>query len=153
MDSSPAHTTTRTQVSVTCSKCGQQATVPFQPTPGRPVYCRTCFEKRPAPSPRGPRGRGGPNSHSKPNVQPQRRMISYRRKGHFVYDALASLSENDKLDDEQRRTFVEMLFTRGARQSTHAAQEYLDEKMGEGLLAAPEADALARVVDRYSERR
>ncbi|HVP40814.1 MAG TPA: CxxC-x17-CxxC domain-containing protein [Candidatus Krumholzibacteriaceae bacterium] len=28
-----------------CSDCGQTAMVPFKPTAGKPVYCRTCFPK------------------------------------------------------------------------------------------------------------
>ena len=31
---------------VTCSSCGQEAQVPFQPSGDKPVYCSTCFEKR-----------------------------------------------------------------------------------------------------------
>jgi CxxC-x17-CxxC domain-containing protein len=27
----------------TCSKCGQETEVPFQPTNGKPVYCSDCF--------------------------------------------------------------------------------------------------------------
>ncbi len=34
----------------TCSDCGKECEVPFEPTVGRPVYCRECFAKR--------RGRG-----------------------------------------------------------------------------------------------
>ncbi|HEU0165720.1 MAG TPA: zinc-ribbon domain containing protein [Thermomicrobiales bacterium] len=30
----------------TCSECGQQTEVPFNPTPGKPVYCRDCFQSR-----------------------------------------------------------------------------------------------------------
>jgi len=30
---------------VKCTDCGNTATVPFKPTPGKPVYCRTCFSK------------------------------------------------------------------------------------------------------------
>jgi CxxC-x17-CxxC domain-containing protein len=30
----------------TCSGCGQEAQVPFQPSADKPVYCSTCFEKR-----------------------------------------------------------------------------------------------------------
>lgn len=127
--------------------------MPFTPTPGRPVYCRGCFERRPAPAGRGPRSRGGPNSGSQPNVQPARRMLSYRRKGHFVHDALAGLDDNDTMDDDQRRTFVEMLFARGARQTTTAAAEFLEEKQGEGLISDDEAAALTRVLDQYSQRR
>ena len=33
----------RQMYSVTCSNCGQQAEVPFQPRGDRPVYCRDCF--------------------------------------------------------------------------------------------------------------
>ena len=31
------------EVNVTCAQCGQQTTVPFYPSQGRPVYCRACF--------------------------------------------------------------------------------------------------------------
>jgi CxxC-x17-CxxC domain-containing protein len=30
---------------VKCSDCGKATTVPFEPTKGKPVYCRTCFSK------------------------------------------------------------------------------------------------------------
>lgn len=30
----------------TCADCGAECEVPFQPTEGRPVYCRECFAKR-----------------------------------------------------------------------------------------------------------
>ncbi|MGD0028377.1 MAG: CxxC-x17-CxxC domain-containing protein [Candidatus Bathyarchaeia archaeon] len=30
---------------VICTDCGQTTTVPFKPTAGKPVYCRTCFSK------------------------------------------------------------------------------------------------------------
>ncbi len=29
-----------------CSQCGQETTVPFRPTQGRPVFCRECFQQR-----------------------------------------------------------------------------------------------------------
>ena len=32
----------------TCSECGQQTEVPFNPTPGKPVFCRDCFASRKA---------------------------------------------------------------------------------------------------------
>jgi CxxC-x17-CxxC domain-containing protein len=32
----------------TCSECGQQTEVPFNPTPGKPVFCRDCFQSRKA---------------------------------------------------------------------------------------------------------
>jgi CxxC-x17-CxxC domain-containing protein len=33
----------RIEVTVTCALCGEQTTVPFYPSQGRPVYCRSCF--------------------------------------------------------------------------------------------------------------
>jgi CxxC-x17-CxxC domain-containing protein len=33
----------RIEVSVQCAQCGQQTTVPFYPSQGRPVFCRACF--------------------------------------------------------------------------------------------------------------
>ncbi len=33
----------RIEVTVICAQCGQQTTVPFYPSQGRPVYCRSCF--------------------------------------------------------------------------------------------------------------
>ncbi len=36
----------------TCSECGTETEVPFNPTPGKPVYCRDCFQSRKATTPR-----------------------------------------------------------------------------------------------------
>lgn len=33
----------RIEVIVTCAQCGEETTVPFYPSQGRPVYCRSCF--------------------------------------------------------------------------------------------------------------
>jgi CxxC-x17-CxxC domain-containing protein len=33
----------RTDTHINCSECGAPTTVPFKPTQGRPVLCRTCF--------------------------------------------------------------------------------------------------------------
>jgi len=30
---------------IKCTDCGKTAVVPFKPTIGKPVYCRTCFSK------------------------------------------------------------------------------------------------------------
>lgn len=30
----------------TCSSCGKETTVPFQPTGDKPVYCRDCYTPR-----------------------------------------------------------------------------------------------------------
>jgi CxxC-x17-CxxC domain-containing protein len=33
----------RIEVAVNCARCGASTTVPFFPSQGRPVYCRSCF--------------------------------------------------------------------------------------------------------------
>lgn len=33
----------RIEVSVTCARCNELTTVPFYPSQGRPVFCRSCF--------------------------------------------------------------------------------------------------------------
>lgn len=30
----------------TCAECKQECEVPFRPREDRPVYCKTCFQKR-----------------------------------------------------------------------------------------------------------
>ena len=45
----------RPETRTTCSACGAETTVPFKPTQGRPVLCRSCFQlqgkAQPAPQP------------------------------------------------------------------------------------------------------
>lgn len=36
----------RTETRTVCSECGTETTVPFKPTQGRPVLCRSCFQQR-----------------------------------------------------------------------------------------------------------
>jgi CxxC-x17-CxxC domain-containing protein len=38
----------RSETRTTCSACGESTTVPFKPTQGRPVLCRSCFQKQQA---------------------------------------------------------------------------------------------------------
>ena len=35
----------RTMHKATCSDCGKECEVPFEPKEGRPVYCRECYSK------------------------------------------------------------------------------------------------------------
>ena len=48
----------RQMFTVTCSSCGKDAQVPFQPRGDKPVYCSDCFEQRGGGS-RGGGARGG----------------------------------------------------------------------------------------------
>jgi len=43
----------------TCSSCGAETEVPFEPDGTKPVYCRECFQKKNPRGPGGPRGRQG----------------------------------------------------------------------------------------------
>src|ERR1700694_5137923 len=36
----------RKMFSATCSACGQEAKVPFQPSNDKPIYCSSCFQQR-----------------------------------------------------------------------------------------------------------
>jgi len=54
----------REMFSATCSSCGKEAQVPFQPSGDKPVYCSDCFQQRGGASRGGgyggrSRGRGG----------------------------------------------------------------------------------------------
>jgi CxxC-x17-CxxC domain-containing protein len=40
----------RTETRTSCSACGIETTVPFKPTQGRPVLCRSCFQMKAVPS-------------------------------------------------------------------------------------------------------
>lgn len=143
-------------MAVTCSACQAETTVPFTPTPGRPVYCRSCFEKQAQRRAAGParRGPGGFGARDyKPPAQPRKKMLSQGEKAHFVYDSLQVLAAADNMDEARRRGFVEMLFTRGSRQSTEAAHQFIEEKAADETISEAEAERLSRLVDRYSFRR
>jgi len=49
----------REMFTATCSSCGQEAQVPFQPSGDKPVYCSACFEKRRSSADRSGGGRYG----------------------------------------------------------------------------------------------
>ncbi len=40
----------RTETRTKCSACDIETTVPFKPTQGRPVLCRSCFQSKRAPA-------------------------------------------------------------------------------------------------------
>ena len=40
----------RTETRTECSACGIETTVPFKPTQGRPVLCRSCFQLKRVPA-------------------------------------------------------------------------------------------------------
>ena len=52
----------REMFEATCSSCGKEAQVPFQPSGDKPVYCSSCFEQRRGASSGGRYGSGGGRS-------------------------------------------------------------------------------------------
>ena len=46
----PANAHSLVASEATCSQCGRPTTVPFRPSVGRPVFCRTCYRQRRAAS-------------------------------------------------------------------------------------------------------
>jgi CxxC-x17-CxxC domain-containing protein len=40
----------KTETQTKCAECGTVTTVPFKPTQGRPVLCRSCFAKAKSPN-------------------------------------------------------------------------------------------------------
>lgn len=154
--SSSSSSPTRPSTEVTCSACSAQTTVPFVPTPGRPVYCRECFAKRqngPGAGPRRSPARRGRHNQGGGDV-PRQRMLSMGRKTHFLYDARQVMERTaGGMDDQHHRAFLEQLFVRGARTSTEAAKEFLDEKAEEGVVTEREHEGLHRLLERYSQWR
>lgn len=149
-----------TRTAITCTKCGKAASVPFTPTPGRPVFCRDCFAKSAPPgggfsggaasgSMRGP---DSPNARTARAALPgKKRMMAQGRKTHFIYDAKAVLAGMaGGMEDADQRSFLEGLFARGARTSTEAAQVFLEEKVADGAVTHEQAVQIGALIDKYS---
>ncbi len=64
-----------------CAECDTSTTVPFEPAPGRPVYCRACFTNR-GPANRAPANRapanGAPANRAPANRGPANGAGNYR---------------------------------------------------------------------------
>ena len=64
----------RAETRTHCSVCEQETTVPFRPTQGRPVLCRSCFEQNRRAVTRAGGGRVRGKSIVAAMVQPVRRV-------------------------------------------------------------------------------
>ncbi|HWG90193.1 MAG TPA: CxxC-x17-CxxC domain-containing protein [Candidatus Thermoplasmatota archaeon] len=157
----------------TCAACGKSATVPFVPTPGRPVYCRDCFPKKRDASgpPRGPSsggyggGSGGrfgssSSSYGSRDAQAQggparasptqrRRMLRQGSKAHFRYD-LRDVLSSTAMDENQKLSFSETVFSKGSRMSSEDAIEFVDSKVADQTITARDAQAIRNLILRYS---
>jgi len=49
MKRASGNSTVRAETKTSCSACGTETTVPFKPTQGRPVLCRSCFQQKRVP--------------------------------------------------------------------------------------------------------
>ncbi|MEA3200462.1 MAG: hypothetical protein QOE90_1890 [Thermoplasmata archaeon] len=140
-----------TRTTITCSRCGASASVPFTPTPGRPVLCRACFAKAPARSPQSSYASDAP---PRPRVNvpgTRKRMMAQGRKTHFLFDAREAIASiPGGMDAKDNRAFLEGLFARGARGSTQDAQEFLEQKVNDGDVTHEQAIILGRLIDKYS---
>ena len=65
---------------VKCTECGKATTVPFEPTKGKPVYCRICFSKRRGSKQRGPRPSSEPITFNMKNAWASRGDNTRRHK-------------------------------------------------------------------------
>ena len=80
-------------------------------------------------------------------------MMAQGRKGHFMFDARAAMLRAPvpgKLDEQHLRAFLESIFARGTRQSTEAAQIYLEEKVKDETVTHEQAIELGKLIDKYS---
>lgn len=143
--------TANSRTEVTCSKCHKATTVPFKPTPGRPVYCRDCFSKTTSSGPRTFGPSAYPSTPRAPVPGARKRMMAQGRKTHFIYDARAILAGLEGgMDDKDARAFLEGLFARGARGSTDDAQVFLEQKVNDGAVTHEQAILLGKLIDKYS---
>lgn len=148
----PAYTAaTPTRTNVTCSKCSKPTTVPFAPTPGRPVFCRDCFAKTSAGRSQQRAWSDTPAAPRPPVPGARKRMMAQGRKTHFIYDAREALaSVEGGMDAKDERAFLEGLFARGARGSTEDAQLFLEQKVNDGVVKHDQAVLLGKLIDKYS---
>ena len=134
-----------TRTNVTCSKCHKATSVPFVPTPGRPVLCRDCFARA---------GQARETAMHAPRVPvpgARKRMMAQGRKTHFLFDAKAIfVATPGGMEAKDNRAFLEGLFARGARGSTQDAQVFLEEKVNDGAVTHDQAVQLGKLIDKYS---
>jgi CxxC-x17-CxxC domain-containing protein len=75
---SGGHAAAGPRFTATCSNCGAETQVPFQPVSGRPVYCRNCYQdKKGTRAPSAPRSGGARHgSGSEPRRSPAPRSTA-----------------------------------------------------------------------------
>ena len=72
----------RTETRTECSSCGIETTVPFKPTQGRPVLCRSCFQQQ-----RVPMGTP-PSASASVEPEPAQRLLAPRLEAHAALELM-----------------------------------------------------------------
>lgn len=98
-----------------------------------------------------PRGSGG---FERPAARDndRKRMLDLRREGHFKYDLKEVLGKSS-LPPEAIASFAATIFSKGSRQSTVDAKDWVTAKLNEQVITKAERDAINTVIDRYSKFR
>lgn len=79
-------------------------------------------------------------------------MLDVSREGHFRYD-LNEVLVRSSLPAEQLKAFVATVISKGSRQSTVDAKDWVTQKLNDKLITKPERDAINTLIDRYSRFR
>ena len=79
-------------------------------------------------------------------------MLDLRREGHFKYDLKEALAKSS-VPPEQMAAFAATIFSKGSRQSTVEAKDWVTQKLHENVITKAERDAINTVIDRYSKFR
>lgn len=86
------------------------------------------------------------------NQSERKRMLDISREGHFKYDLREVLSRSS-LPPEQLKAFAATIFSKGSRQSTVEAKDWVTQKLNENVITKNERDAINTLIDRYSKFR
>jgi len=87
-----------------------------------------------------------------PHANDRKRMLDLGREGHFKYDLREALAKGT-LPAEQHTAFIATIFSKGSRQSTVEAKDWVTSKLNEQVITKAERDAINTLIDRYSKWR
>jgi len=97
-----------------------------------------------------PRGGGGYDRRA--STSERKRMLDISREGHFKYDLKEALLRS-ALPPEQVAGFLATVFSKGSRQSTMDAKDWVTSKLTENVITKADRDAINTLIDRYSKWR
>lgn len=90
----------------------------------------------------------------KPSYQPANRARRLDRSRHMEYKyEMRGLLVDIGIAEEHRSNLLAIIWARGERQTTKEAKEFLDEKLGEGIIDEEQMSSLEKIVESYTVRR